>query len=106
MINLIDQLTVYEINLREIEGEFCDGDYILSPSWMDPEQVIEEWLLHSRCSIANRKIEVYEARSATVTYDRGLVDLQDVDCCTGGNGSPILEVYYDENEQEYDPYDI
>ena len=111
MINLIDELTVYEVVVAEYDDDYnyiecVDAEYLLSPSYMDAEDVINEYILHNeKVSVEGRMIQVYEARSSTVTNDRGVVDLLEVDCCTGGNGSPVLEVYYDSEGNEINVYE-
>ena len=106
MINLIDELTVYEVSLVDVDEdgnylECVDSEFVLSPSYMDAEDVKNEYLLHNpEAKIENRTIEVYEARSATILQDRGQVDVTQVDGSTGCNGSPVAEFSFDENGQE------
>ena len=106
MINLIDELTVYEVVVADYDEDFnyvecVDSEYILSPSYMDADDVINEYILHNEnVSIEGRMIQVYEARSSTVMQDRGQVDITEADTTSGYSGSAIKEVYFDADGNE------
>ena len=102
MINLIDELTIYEVVFASYDE---DGNYeecvddvtIMSPSYLSPQDVIEEAILQGEIDPENRLVQVYEARSATISVNKGNIELSDYDTSTGMSGSPIYEVYYDQD---------
>ena len=101
MINLIDELTAYEVVVAEYDEDGCyieciDSEYVLSPSYMDADDVINEYILHNETvELKGRMIQVYEVRSMTLMQDRAQVDITEADTATGMNGCPIKEVRYD-----------
>jgi hypothetical protein len=100
MINLINELTIYEVIFASYDEdgnyeECIDDTTIISPSYLSPEDVIEEAILQGEIDPENRLVQVYEARSATINLYKGNIELGEYDTSTGMNGSPIYEVYYD-----------
>jgi len=94
MINLIDELTIYEVIFASYDEdgnykECVDDTTIISPSYMSPQHVIEEAI--REIDPENRLVQVYESRSATINIDKADIELADYDT----SGSPIYEVYYD-----------
>lgn len=100
MINLIDELTIYEVIFASYDEdgnyeECIDDTTILSPSYLSPQDVIEEAILKGEIDPENRLVQVFEARSATIEVYKGNIELGEYDTSTGMSGSPIYEVYYD-----------
>lgn len=100
MINLIDELTIYEVIFASYDKdgnyeECMDETTIISPSYLSHEDVIEEAILRGEIDPENRLVQVYQARSATINVYKGNIELGEYDTSTGLNGSPIYEVYYD-----------
>ena len=97
MKNLLPDLIIYEVRTFEYDekdldelGEEIDCTYVVCPSPLIPESIVEL----SEFETAGLKVEIYEARSATLQYYKGNLDIDDVDTSTGYNGSPIWEHYY------------
>ena len=71
MINLINELTIYEVIFASYDEdgnyeECMDDATIISPSYLSPQDVIEEAILQGEIDPENRLVQVYEARSATI----------------------------------------
>ena len=99
-INLIDELTVYEVVFASYDEdgnyeECIDDTTIISPSYLAPQDVIEEAILQGEIDPEDRLVQVYEARSSTIQVYKGNIELAEYDTSTGYSGSPILEVHFD-----------
>ena len=96
MKNLLPDIIIYEVTVSEYDTETeeiteeVDSTYVVTPGPMTPEAIVET----SQLPTEGLKVEVYEARSATIHYYKGKIELEDVDTSTGYNGSPIWERYY------------
>ena len=97
MKNLLPDLIIYEVTVSEYDTETeeitdeIDSTYVVTPSPLSPETIVDL----SKLPTDGLKVQIYEARSATIYYYKGNIELEDVDTSTGYNGSPIWERCYD-----------
>ena len=87
---------IYEVlsALTDEDGNYkeCyDNDYVVTSEDLTCEEIVELADIHTE----GKLVLIYQARTANLILGRGLVpvDVDDVDCATGCNGSPIYEAY-------------
>jgi hypothetical protein len=107
----LNQICIYEVstykwdNENQTEGENIDCDYYTYSGWVGAKTVIKDNV--NMKYLKNCVLYVYEARGGNVIVGRGgkIEYLDDVDCATGLNGSPIETIYYNNKGEEFDPYE-
>ena len=97
MKNLLPDLVIYEVTASKYDAETgectdeVDSTYVVTPASLRAETIVDI----SRLPTEGLKVQIYEARTATIYYDKGKIELEDVDTSTGYNGSPIWERCYE-----------
>ena len=85
---------IYEVvaALTDEDGNYkeCyDNEYVVTSEDLSCEEIVEL----ANISTDGMLVQIFQARTADLILGRGLVpvDVDDVDCATGCNGSPIWE---------------
>lgn len=105
----LNQICIYEISIyqwdndSQTEGDNIDSDYYTYTEWVGAETVVKDNVDELR----NCVLYVYEARGGNVIVGKGgkIEYLDDVDTATGMNGSPIMTAYYNNNGEQFNPYE-
>ena len=104
MMNMLGEIMVYLVEIYNCpQGnieDLRDDMYLCYPR--DQKVSYDELMEWYKGDLKDKKVEIYQARcgSFNVTFDRnGVMDMEveEVDCSTGLNGSPIEVRYYDED---------
>ena len=106
-MQLVDELYTWEVSVRELkwidkeEGEYeavgdADGSYLVTTDYgvgETEDEFYEQLIVASNLPIPpNSVVEVYEARWSTLSVSRNhMVCVEEADCSTGYNGSPVYE---------------
>ena len=103
------QFTIYEVDITwwdEKQGDYCntESEYVVVNS--DNTYTYDDIIRNVDEPLNNARVFIYHARSGdfqTIVDRNGNLEFDatgDIDTSTGYNGSPVHEVYYDEDGNE------